>query len=258
MKLLMSTLGILFASLAIGAEENYAGINLGEANAVQMNLCSLKPGKSMSNYDRVQSGYVEWSKENGVEVFVLRLTPVFSSPPPNANATFDFIDMQVGPFGITGDGWTKWLATEDGQKLNAQWQDTADCRVSMNAGVFLALNQEALSARDDRMMTFDWCTANDGVNPGQLAARHRQMASNWTAESPIRAWTVMYPMMGSRNTPGDYAHLMSFDDASGLMTWQNGMANNEGWRARADYESAYASCTGTNVYHARVVHRPGS
>ena len=42
------------------------------------------------------------------------------------------------------------------------------------------------------------------------------------------------------------------------MTWQNGMANNEGWRARADYESAYASCTGTNVYHARVVHRPGS
>ena len=42
------------------------------------------------------------------------------------------------------------------------------------------------------------------------------------------------------------------------MAWQDDWANNEGWRLQRDYEASYAQCTGENVYHARVLNRPGS
>jgi hypothetical protein len=249
---------MLLGSAAFAATEQYSGINLGQGNALQLNLCTLKPGKSMANYDRVVNGYIEWSRENDAEVFVLRLTPVFVSPNPGGGANVDFIDLQLGPFDVTGNGWTKWLTSESGQKLNAQWQDTADCSVTMSAAFILALDQEALSARDDRVMTFNWCSRNEGVSVDQLLAKHQQLASNWTADSPIKAWTVMYPGLGSRNVPGEFAHLMSFEDVSGLMAWQNARANEGGWRTRQDYQASYAGCIGENVYYAEVINRPGS
>jgi hypothetical protein len=258
MKMILVVLGMLFGSVAFAATEQYSGINLEQGNALQLNLCNLKSGKTMANYDRVVNGYVEWSKENDVEVFVLRLTPVFVSANPNGVADFDFIDMQIGPFDVTGSGWNKWLTSAAGQKLNAQWQEVADCRVQMNAAFIVALDQEALSATDDRVMTFNWCTRNEGVSSDQLTAKHRQFASSWTTDSPIKAWTVMYPSLGSRNTPGGFAHLLSFEDANGLMAWQNATANNDGWRVQQDYETSYANCIGNNVYHAKVINRPGS
>ena len=148
MKLLLATLGILIGFLAHAAEPTYSGLNLNQANAVQMQLCTLKPGKSMSNYDRVVNGYIDWSKENDVEVFFLRATPLFVSANQNGAPQFDFMEILVSPYSVSADGWSKWLGTEDGQKLNEQWLDTADCQVAMNAGFIQVSDQEALSNTD--------------------------------------------------------------------------------------------------------------
>ena len=84
------------------------------------------------------------------------------------------------------------------------------------------------------------------------------MAAGWTTDAPIKAWLTMVPGLGGRNTPGDFAHILSFADMQGLMAWQNSWANDEGWRQTQDYQAAYAQCTGHNAYHATVLNRPGS
>ncbi len=257
MRLIFAILAAMLGSLAHAAEPSYSGININQANAVQMQLCTLKPGKSMANYDRVVNGYIEWSKENDVEVFFLRATPLFVSQPENA-PPFDFMEMLVSPFNVSADGWSKWLSSEEGQKLNEQWQDTADCRVSMNSGRIHVIDQEALAATDERILTFNWCSRNDGVSTDQVIAKHQQMAAGWTKEAPVKAWLTLVPMLGNRNAPGGFAHLLSFENMQGLMAWQNNMANEQGWRQRQDYEVSYAACTGDNAYHARVLNRPGS
>jgi hypothetical protein len=61
-----------------------------------------------------------------------------------------------------------------------------------------------------------------------------------------------------RDAPGEFANILSFEDANGLMAWQNNLANNGGWRMREDYMTSYASCSGDNVYYAEVLNRPGS
>ena len=259
MKLLLLILGALVGTVALAADTaSYSGININQANAMQMQLCTLKSGKSMANYDRVVDSYIEWSKENDVEVFFMRATPLFVGANQNGVPQFDFMEILVSPYDVSADGWSKWLGSEEGQKLNAQWQDTADCRVSMNAGMIHVIDQEALAATDERILTFNWCSRNDGVSTDQLIARHQQMAANWTTDAPIKAWLTMVPGLGGRNTPGDFAHILSFADMQGIMAWQNNWANNEGWRQSQDYQASYAQCTGHNTYHARVLNRPGS
>lgn len=260
MKLILILAGLLLGtavSTADAATTQYSGINLEQGNALQMQLCTLNPGKSMANYERVFNDYIEWSKENEVEVFVMRAVPTMLGASQDG-PQFDFIDMLIGPFENTGSGWTKWLTDEDGQKLNSQWQDVASCRVSINAAFIVHLDQAALSATDERMMVFNWCSRKEDVSTDQLIAKHQQLAAGMTDASPIKAWTIMYPGLGSRGTPGEFAHLLSFADANGLMAWQNALANEEGWRLRQDYETSYADCIGDNVYHARVLNRPGS
>ena len=186
----------------------------------------------------------------------MRAMPLFMSANPNGAPPFDFMEMLVSPWEVSGNGWSKWLSTDEGQKLNEQWLDTADCRVSMNSGRIHVIDQEALSATDDRAIAFNWCTRKDGVSVDQLVAKHQQMAAGWTNESPVKAWLTMVPQLGARNTPGGFAHILSFESVQGLFAWQDQMSNNQGWRNRLDYETSYADCTGDNAYVGRVLNRP--
>ena len=79
-----------------------------------------------------------------------------------------------------------------------------------------------------------------------------------TVSGASRKNMTMVPGLGGRNTPGDFAHILSFADMQGIMAWQNNWANNQGWRQTQDYQASYAECTGHNTYHARVLNRPGS
>jgi hypothetical protein len=89
-----------------------------------------------------------------------------------------------------------------------------------------------------------------------LNARHQMGVANRPDDSPVKAWTVMFPGLGNRNPLGEFAHLVTYLDAHGLMAAQNALANEEGWRNRADYYASYASCSGENVYAMEVLHRP--
>jgi hypothetical protein len=258
MKRVIVLLGLLIGASSFAATGEYSGVNLEQANSLQMQLCSLKPGKSMANYSRVVDSYIKWSKENDVEVFVLRAMPMFVSAPQNPSMDFDFLEMLMGPYETSGSGWTKWLTSEEGQKLNEQWQEAADCRVMINPAVIQVIDQAALNARDDRVMVMNWCTRNEGVSWDQLFAKHQQMAAGWSSEAPLKAWGIMYPGLGLRDAPGEFAHILTFEDANGLMAWQNNVANNDGWRNREDYETSYAQCVGDNVYYTEVLNRPGS
>jgi hypothetical protein len=253
---------VYFATLALASfaaadnhTQSYVGMNLQEGNALQLNLCKLQPRKTMADYERVFNSYIKWAEDNDAEVFALRGTPIFGGADANAPIEFEFIDFLVSPYAKSGDAWQKWLTTEQGQKINAQWQETAECRVSVNPTFIRFADREALSG-DTRVMTINWCTVREGVTPDQLAAKHDSLMANRSSDSPLKAWSVMFPGLGVRNAPGDFAHFLSFADMDGLMAYQNDMANNEGWRRRADYERSYAECTGENVFHMQVLHRP--
>jgi hypothetical protein len=235
-------------------ERPYAGMNLAEGNALQMQLCSLKPRKSMADYDKVMNAYIKWSKDNNAELYVLRATPLFVSSGPDV-PEFEWLDMLASSFQASGDGWHKWMTTEQGQKLNEQWLETADCQVSINAAYARYIDREALSG-DTRVMTMNWCTRHEGVSSDQLFAKHDEIAARRGDDSPVKAWNIMVPALGARNAPGDFAHMLTFADMNGLMAYQNGIANQEGWRMIQDYNASYASCTGDNAYYVTVLNRP--
>ena len=235
--------------------EQYAGMDLSEGNALQMQICSLQPRKSMADRDRVMNAYLKWSKDNDAEVFLLRLTPMFGGADPNSGIDFTWIDILASSYSASGSAWDKWLNTDDGQKVNEQWVETTDCRVSINPAFNLFLDSEGL-AGDTRIMTFNWCTRKEGVTWDQLNARHSELLAGRADDSPAKSWTIMYPGLGIRNPIGEFAHLVSFADVSGLMASQNALANQEGWRQRAAYYTSYADCTGENVYQAEVLNRP--
>lgn len=144
---------------------------------------------------------------------------------------------------------------DESQKINEQWAETADCRVSLNPAFNLYLDQEAL-AGDTRIMTFNWCTRKDGVSWDQLNAKHAALLAARADDAPAKSWSIMYPGLGIRNPIGEFAHLVSFADVSGLMASENALSNQEGWRQREDYYTSYADCIGQNVYSVEVLNRP--
>ena len=48
------------------ATKRVAGSDLSQGNSLQMQLCSLKPGKKMKDYKANFNAYIAWSKEQGV------------------------------------------------------------------------------------------------------------------------------------------------------------------------------------------------
>jgi hypothetical protein len=260
MKNILLTFCLIVSTLAFADQHGptYAGMDLSKGNALQMNLCTLKGNKTMTNYNRVFGNYVQWSKKNNAEVFAMRATPIFGGANPADGVSYDFIDMLISSYTTSGDAWTKWLTTEDGQKVAEQWNETADCRSVLNPAFIVYIDQNALSGRDDRVMTINWCTRREGVTWDQINAQHQRSAESLTSEAALKAWTIMFPGLGMRNAPGEFAHIVSYEDANGLARRQNNLANEEGWRRREDYNAVYAQCGGENVYYAEVVNRPGS
>lgn len=259
-KTVAKALTLLLISAPVFADDHgskkVAGLDLSQGNSLQMQLCSLQPGKSMKAYEKSFDDYVEWSKEEGVETFALRLTPMFVTQPADQPG-YEWIEFLAAPFEVSGAGWDKWLGTESGQALNDNWQDTADCRVSINP-IFTHFADETITSKDTRIVTLDWCTRLPGVTYDQLNDKHDNMLANRSPESPVSAWSIMYTGFGMRNAPGEFMHMLSFADNAALNAYMNHRANNEGWRQREAYQTSYASCTGQNVYFAEVLNRPGS
>ena len=84
-KILMITGFLLSGSIYADGHSagKVAGLDLSKSNSLQMQLCSLKPGKKMEDYVASFDEYIAWSKKQGVETFALRLVPMFATQPNN-------------------------------------------------------------------------------------------------------------------------------------------------------------------------------
>jgi hypothetical protein len=80
-------------------------MDLNKGNALQANMCSLKPGQSREDYEEMVSEYIEWSKDNEVEVLVIRLAPLFGGPDPSSGSSFEWIDLRLARFRRIPEGF---------------------------------------------------------------------------------------------------------------------------------------------------------
>ncbi|MBT3428658.1 MAG: hypothetical protein HOL98_13855 [Gammaproteobacteria bacterium] len=254
----ISMVSIAFISLTVNADQQQANASPASANPIstQIQLCNLNPGKTMNDYDKIIQQYFKWSKKHDVEVVFTRNLPLFS----HADAShpgYDFIEYLYSDYETSGNGWDKWLSTPDGQKLAAEWQATATCHVKM-ASLYVQHRDPRIMTDDDRVITQNWCTRNDGVSPDQLIAKHREVAENYPDDASNMAWAILYPQIGGAHAPGDFAHVNAYPDVAALMARQSWYNNDEGWRAIRDYNVSYASCRGESAFVEKVLHRPGS
>jgi hypothetical protein len=220
---------------------------------VQTQLCKLNPGRTMAEYDEMVNDYFEWARENDVEVTFIRQTPYLTHANPANPSGYDFIEFLASDYETAGASWDKWMSTEEGQRLNEAWQSIATCYVKMATLRTQWADVEALNADDERIVTWNWCTPKRSIS--QLMAKHRSMAESRPEELGNIGWFIYIPRIGGANAPGDFAHIVVYPDVAGLMAGQKWLSDG-GWRARNDYLSLYADCTGESANVELVLNRP--
>tara|TARA_B100000767_G_C19689283_1_gene503231 strand:- start:167 stop:937 length:771 start_codon:yes stop_codon:yes gene_type:complete len=256
MKKLFVTLSILLIS-SLSVADGHQAKSAGAAPfSVQVNVCSLKSGKSMANYEKVFNAYVKWAKKNDVDLFNARQMPLFSHADSQHPDGYDFIDILASEsFDRQGKGWDLWLNSAEGRKLATQWQAVANCHVKLGSGMLL-YGTEALDTDDERVVSWNWCSAKEGIAVEQLMIKHAQVAATIPDNAPMIGWVVLVPTVGGAHAPGDFAHLTVYPDMQAFMRMREYNAKG-GWRNIRDY-SSYADCHGEALNVETIVHRPGS
>ncbi|MEC7831087.1 MAG: hypothetical protein VX812_04900 [Pseudomonadota bacterium] len=222
---------------------------------IQVNVCKLNDGVTLDQYNLVTNDYIKWSKKNNVETFYVRHFPLFSHASTGNPPTFDFLEILGSSHETSGKAWDLWLNTKEGQKLNARWQEVADCYPKMGTGVTLWSDQKALANADKRVVTWNWCSLNDGVSAEEIVAKHTDMAKNLEGnDQGIIGWAGIIPRLGRASAPGDFTHIIIFPDIKAAMKHQKTIAQG-GWKHYRDYEKHYASCTGEELYNVEVLNR---
>ena len=222
---------------------------------VQVNVCSLNEGKSLAQYNRMNEKYFAWAKANGVETTFVRHTPLFSHANGNNPLGFDFLDLLGSDYETSGKAWDLWLGSSEGQKLNSEWQELGSCNVKMATVAMQWGDVNALNEDDDRIVTWNWCTRKDGVSTEQVMAKHQAIAKEYSDGIGNIGWFTFVPLIGGANSSGDFAHIVVYPDAQGLMQHQKWYSEG-GWKMRQDYYT-YVDCNGDAAMTETVMHRPG-
>tara|TARA_X000001036_G_scaffold437716_1_gene483735 strand:+ start:118 stop:888 length:771 start_codon:yes stop_codon:yes gene_type:complete len=245
-------LTFLMFILTLSVSENSIADDHMEVSNLQIQLCKLNDGVTMKEYDAMISEYFEWAKENDVETYFARQTALY---PHNSfiDAGYDFVELLNTSHVNSGKGWDKWLGTKSGQKLNEKWQKLANCKVKMAAIVPNFLNEKALSKDKDRIVSWNWCSLNDGVNYEDLLEEHSKRASLLEENSRgLIAWANVYPRIGMSEAPGDFAHLALFPNIEAAQEYQQDQSDG-GWKSYRDYNQNFASCEGDQFMIEKVL-----
>ena len=136
----------------------------------QTQLCTLKPGKTMAQYNRLNDKYIAWSKKNEVETTLVRSIPFITHGNPNNRSKTEFVEFLVSDHATSGKAWDLWLSTPEGQKLNEEWQSIAQCDMKMATLNTQWANVDALNNDDSRFAMWNWCTRKEGVSVDSLIA----------------------------------------------------------------------------------------
>tara|TARA_B110000858_G_scaffold21147_1_gene21359 strand:- start:1462 stop:2229 length:768 start_codon:yes stop_codon:yes gene_type:complete len=243
--------------LTFSVSENSIADDHMEVSNLQIQLCNLNDGVTMKEYDAMISEYFEWAKENDVETYFARQTALY---PHNSfiDAGYDFVELLNTSHVNSGKGWDKWLGTKSGQKLNEKWQKLANCKVKMAAIVPNFLNEKALSEDKDRIVSWNWCSLNDGVSYEDLLEEHSKRASSLEENSRgLIAWANVYPRIGMSEAPGDFAHLALFPNIEAAQVYQQDQSDG-GWKSYRDYNQNFASCEGDQFMIEKVLSDPNN
>jgi len=221
----------------------------------QTQLCTLKPGKTMAQYNRLNQKYIAWSKKNDVETTYVRSLPFITHGNPNNRSKTEFVEFLVSDHATSGKSWDLWLSTPEGQKLNEEWQSIAQCDVKMATVNTQWANVDALNKDDTRFAMWNWCTRKEGVSVDSLMAKHASIAKDYPEGVGNIGWFTYIPMIGGANAPGTFANITVFPDVASLMEHKQWLAEG-GWKVRYDYYN-YVDCVGDYVMIEEIMHRPG-
>ena len=97
-KALVCALLAVCLSQTVSADDHTSDSTSAEPFSIQVNVCSLKAGKSMKNYERVFNAYLDWAKENDVDAFTVRQEPLFSHANSANPQGYDFWVLCLAPF----------------------------------------------------------------------------------------------------------------------------------------------------------------
>jgi hypothetical protein len=246
----------LFSSLSFA--DDHATFSGGMDPQAPMNaqtqLCTLKPGKTMAQYNRLNDKYIAWSKKNEVETTLVRSIPFITHGNPNNRSKTEFVEFLVSDHATSGKAWDLWLSTPEGQKLNEEWQSIAQCDMKMATLNTQWANVDALNSDDSRFAMWNWCTRKEGVSVDSLIAKHAAIAKDYPEGVSNIGWFTYLPILGGANAPGTFANIIVFPDMAGLMEHKQWLSEG-GWKVRYDYYN-YVDCAGDYVMIEEVLHRP--
>ena len=256
---LSSIAGALALFSSLSSADDHATFTGGMDPQAPMNaqtqLCTLKPGKTMAQYNRLNDKYIAWSKKNGVETTFVRSMPFITHRNPNNRSKTEFVEFLVSDHATSGKAWDLWLSTPEGQKLNEEWQSIAQCDMKMATLNTQWANVDALNSDDSRFAMWNWCTRKEGVSVDSLIAKHAAIAKDYPDGVSNIGWFTYMPILGGANAPGTFANIIVFPDMAGLMAHKQWLSEG-GWKVRYDYYN-YVDCAGDYVMTEEVLHRPG-
>ena len=252
MKKLMHVLLVLCITPTAFADNHSSEPEAAEPLSIQVNLCKLKQGKNQRDLDKLFNIYLDWAQENNVDTFFARQYPLVTHADAANPLGYEFLELSAGPFARQGRAWDLLMTTPDGEKLAATWNEVVDCNVKFGTGLVMFSKPE-METDNERIVSWNWCSVNEGVTIEQLMAAHAQAAASITDDAPMIGWATLVPTVGGANIPGDFAHLVAYPDMESFMRMREYNAK-IGWKNMRDY-SALASCSGEEVNVEAVLHR---
>jgi hypothetical protein len=255
LNVLISFLLLFLSSYGIAdAHEAPIDSGLDAPQAIQIQLCNMNEGKTLAQYNKLNSDYFAWTERNNVATTFVRHTPLFTHS-NSSNPGYDYIEYLIGPHEVLAENWDKWMNTKEGQKLNARWQDIATCYTKLGTLYMRWVDQEANAGDDNRIVTMDWCKRKDTVSWDQLTSKHNQFEASYPEGVENIVWAVMFPQVGSADAPGDFAHVNVYPDMQAFMKRHKWLSHDNGWKLRDDYTSSYADCRGDEAFVEDVLYR---
>ena len=231
-----------FAAADNDVEGNWI-VDIGEGVAHMAHICTLKNDATMEDIATIDKKLHKFMDTENIRGFRQILVPLMA-----VGATYDYIAFDFMEWDQLGKEWDLYLNSKTGNSIAAEYDKVEDCD-ALVASVFPLLRRPEISEDDSRIVTVEWCTRRPGVSADQLTAKHRSIAVENADNELIGWWGVGYPLSGVRDGafPGDFYHLINYADMIDFAAAKNALANQEGWRARADYYSSYADCTGEHL-----------
>ena len=247
-------LSILASSFASGQDETYRGMDLDKRFGIQFEVCTLREGKTLAQVEQLNSKFNQILTEIESNGTGLRLTPFYSHGTPQ-NPSADFIDIFVGPIEEFGNTWTAFMASNDGPKVYQQFQKLAKCHNRFAFGTPKMTDVQQMLSTNERVITFNWCSAKEGVTQNQLRAKHDAWLAANKGSFQAAAWSIIEPQQGAGLYHGRFAHMNVFTSLNQMFANEEWIANGGGLAGIDDYYSAYASCDGNSSYVGTDIYR---